>query len=326
MDELHPINIDGVASKFTCYQAMTKENILEILLINRQQIQENSYYGLDFLEEQNKELANETDEEIQLVLQFNNSLAQFYFHSNYQKALEICVTAINRYPNSAYTAALAHHHSFAGVCHTFLAQYDKAEEYLNKALDLAEKVRAEKPNLVVAVLQSLFENSYYRKDAPEKSVSYLKKVLAVLIENHDTERLCGCQLQLGQHYYGQGDYVTALSYFNSAAIGFEDIMHLQNMAISYNHIGMCYLKMGQPDRAETALQKALSICFKAATPDNTARCKYNLAQVYVAKKDWIKALDFAQNSISIFEDTGNRVEKDEVEQLLSRIADQLQQA
>jgi tetratricopeptide (TPR) repeat protein len=326
MDEQHHTIIGGVASKFACEQPMTKENLLEILLINRQQIQENSYYGLDFLEEQNKELANETDEEIQLVLQFNNSLAQFYFHSNYQKALEICVTVINRYPDSSYTVALAQHHSFAGVCHTFLAQYDKAEVYLNKALELAEKVRDEKPNLVVSVLQSLFENSFYRKDAPEKSVSYLKKALAVLIENHDAERMCGCQLQLGEHYYGQGDYVTALSYFNSASTGFEDIMHLQNMAIAFSNIGMCYLKMGQLDRAEAPLQRALSICFKAATPDNTARCKFNLAQVYAARKDWIKALDFAQNSLSIFEDTGNRVEKEEVEQLLSRIAEQLQQA
>jgi len=302
---------------------MTKEYILELLATNRQQIQENSYYGLEFLEQQNKQLANETDEEVQLNLQFNNSLAQFYFHSNFRKSIEIALTVLNKYPGSTYYAAVGQLYSFTGACHTFINEFEKAEEYLTKALEYADKVIEEKPLLKVAVLQSLFENSFHGKQDPEKAVAFLKQALAVLIEHPEPARLCGCLLQLGLHYLEQADYATALSYLNRAEAGYEQNINLQNMAIVLCSTGRCYYKQGKLDLAEKSMLKALTICHKAATPDNTAFCNFHLAEVYVAQKNWLKALDHAQNSQVIFEEIDNQIQLQEVNKLLIEITGHL---
>ena len=176
------------------------------------------------------------------------------------------------------------------------------------------------------MLQSLFENSFYRKDNPEHAVTYLKQALAVLIDNHEPMRMYGCLLQLGSHYYEQGDYTQALSYYQRAAEGFEEAMHLQNLAIANSSIGLCYYMQGKLQEAEKQLLKALTLCQKAATPDNTAHCNYNLARVYVAQKNWLNALQRARVSQAVFMETNNQALLNDVNQLLVTIGKHLQAA
>ena len=304
--------------------AMNKHQQLELLHINRQQLQQNNAYGFEFLQEMNQSLADQTDEEVQLSLQFNNSLMQFYFHSNYQKAIEISLAALNKYPHSIYHANTAQHNSFIGVCYTFLAEYNAAEEYLNKALHLAETVQEEKPFLVTTILQSLFENNLYRKGNPEQAVAYLNRALHILEQHPDPIRTSGCLMQLGTFYFEQQNFDTALDYFGKAATGYEENYDLQNMAILYCNTGRCYYHQHQLDEAEKNLLKALNLCFKAATPDNTGLCNYHLGQLYQAKKDWQTAHRYTQTSTAIFETTGNQIELRTTEKLLKEIEEQLQ--
>ena len=184
--------------------------------------------------------------------------------------------------------------------------YDRAFEYILKALAIREKVLGEEhPDTA-----SSYNNIgvvYNAKGDYDRELEYYLKALAirekVLGEKHpDTATSYN---NIGNVYSSKGDYGRALEYHHKALAIREKVFGEENpyTARSYNNIGYVYGAKGDYDRALEYYLKALARYEKVFGEENpyTARSYNNIGVVYDDKGDYDRALEYYLKALAIRE-------------------------
>ena len=189
------------------------------------------------------------------------------------------------------------------IAQEYIADYDKALEYYDKALNIALKFG--EINEMVANLYNNIGCVYDKKGEYDKALTYHTKALdiqkQVLTENHPN--IANSYGNIGVVYYNEGEYDNALTYYTKALDILKQVFpeNGPDIASLYNNIGGVYDKKGEYDKALSYFTKALVIR-KQVLPENhpnIAASYNNIGTVYSNKGEYDKALIYHTKALDI---------------------------
>jgi CHAT domain-containing protein/Tfp pilus assembly protein PilF len=224
-------------------------------------------------------------------------------------------------------------------------QYDKAKEFLNRALVIYQDIGAQESigdtlNILGAVFNNLGQyqkalNLYKQalaisqandtKEARETSADILNNIgliyksrgeyyLAVeyyqqslaLQEKIDNKTGIGHSLNsLGAVYYEMGQYIQALKFYQQALTKAQSGKNRIQEGNILNNIGLIYSQLGQYSKALTVYQEVLSIRKETKDKVGEGTTLHNVGFVYNKMKNHKQALNFYQQALSIFREIGS---------------------
>lgn len=287
---------------------MNTTQLLKLLVTNRELIVRNNAHAEEHLHMLAEDFAHIKDEEVLLALELNRSLAEKHLHSNYKKAIEISLKAIDTFKGSPHTFFIARHYWVVGHSYIQLGQHDEAEVNLNKSLQTVMDDEDSMTTIKTDALIALAMNEEFRNgfSGSPKAAEYIKQGLELLKDERFAIRRAGCLMGLGNVVINAGNNEEALQIYMQAAEIYEGVFDLVNMAAVYSNIGTCYIQRHQFDKAEEYLTKSLDLRVKLGAPDETSISYYNLAVVYKETNRLADARDLLLKSKEILLKTGNK--------------------
>jgi tetratricopeptide (TPR) repeat protein len=217
--------------------------------------------------------------------------------SYFEKALDIRLKVLGpEHPNVATC------YNNLGETYRTKGDYDKAKSYYEKALDIRLKALGPEHRDVATSYNSL-GLACDSKGEYDKAISYLEKALAIRLKvlQPDHPDVALSYNNLGVAYRTKGDYDKAISYHEKAlairvrALGPEH----PGVAASYSNLGDDYRAKNDYDRAISCYEKALAI--KTYPGQDAIITSANIGQLYLGKKEYVKAQAYLQKGIEIIE-------------------------
>ncbi len=207
---------------------------------------------------------------------------------NIQHALNIARALGDKASISAYTYHLS-------MTYKYMGNYAKALEYELKTLRLAEENR--NPRMIAQVNNSL-GMSFYTQGNLAKAKEYFLKSLQWSRE-HEEPMMADNLSNLGNVYFRQHKYDTALVYYQQSLHIREGIKELKGIHNALEDIGQVYLRQGQLQKARSSCQQALSMARQLNDRRGIARAQINLAGIYQAMGQPASALDYGDQGIRL---------------------------
>ncbi len=285
---------------------MNKEQLLKQLQTNHELIGRNNEHAYDHLLMLKSDYAHLVDEEVELYMELNTSLALKYFRADFAGALDNSLAVISRFGQTIYRSLLAQHQRLAGHVYAERADYKLAEQYLFMALENVHTNEPDYESLRAMILHTLAMMHEYKGDAPEKPIAYLTEAIALLSDEIHGARRATCMMGLGNIYNEADQVEEALKYYLQAAEMYEDRYLLADMAAAYSNIGNCYTKLVDFARAEKYLNKSLELRLKAGSPSAICISYYNLGVLYKERGELEKANELFLQTKEQAERSGNR--------------------
>ncbi|CAH3040182.1 unnamed protein product [Pocillopora meandrina] len=184
-----------------------------------------------------------------------------------------------------------------------LGQYDKAEEYLQKALVITNEIgdrggEASCYGNLGTVFKSLGQY--------DKAKEYLQKALVIRTEIGDREGEATDYGNLGTVFRSVGQYDKAEEYLQKALVITTEIGDRKGEATDCGNLGTVFLSVGQYDKAEEYLQKALVIRTEIGDREGEATDYGNLGTVFKSLGQYDKAEEYLQKALVIRTEIGDR--------------------
>lgn len=239
---------------------------------------------------------------------FCNHLEQFDISQGYtslQRMIGIIESVIGSVAQEETRRMVKLYH-IIGKSYREMGEYSKALAYVQKALEISEKVLGTKHH-GTAISYNNIGKVYAKLGDYGKALKYYQMALEI------REKVLGTKHpdtaitynNIGHVYYNLDDYGEALKYHQKALEIREKVLGTEhtNTAISYNNIGMVYDAQGDHDKAVVYYQKALEILEKVLGTDhpNTAGSYGNIGLVYYEQGNYDKALEYHQKALEIRE-------------------------
>jgi tetratricopeptide (TPR) repeat protein len=159
-----------------------------------------------------------------------------------------------------------------GSLHTFTEDYEKAEEYSEKCLALADSL----------------------KDS--------KEPMGFLPERYGVATSWS---NLGQVNLWKGDYVNAVTNFQRSLATWEDLnrggsLYKAHIANTLIYLGIAFQLMGEYVQSLSQLYKASELAKALADKDKLATVFANIGVLYMEQRDYSKAAEFFNQSLALF--------------------------
>ena len=207
----------------------------------------------------------------------------------YSKGIELC-------DKPEYDKIKAMLYNNIGIVYGQCGVFEKAEEYLNKALEinLRENVHHE-TFLNYGNLSEL----YALQDKIDQALEASQRSLDYIDQNKHPAQLASMRVQQGVLYGRLEQNDVAMSRFNIGLAQYKDLGDVRGMVSAYLNISTMYLKTGYPDSALTYANEALSKCREFGRNEDMVSTLKTLSQVYVDKKEYEKANKLLFETVSI---------------------------
>ena len=193
---------------------------------------------------------------------------------------------------------------YADFLKIYLAQYDKALEYLQQSLTIRKQLLGEShPD--VAISYNNIGRIYDAQGDYARALEYHQRALAIrkqfFGESHPD--IATSFFNIGKVYYDLGDYSRALEYNQQSLVIWKQEYSESHslIATSYNNIGNIYNAQGDYARALEYYQQSLAI-YQQVYGENhpyVATSYNNIGYVYDAQGDYERALEYHQQSLVI---------------------------
>lgn len=167
-----------------------------------------------------------------------------------------------------------------GGLHTFTEDYEKAEEYSEKSLALADSLK--NSNEPVGVLP-------------------------------DSYGIATAWSNLGRVSMWKGDYVNAVTNFQKSLATWEDLnregsLYKAHIANTLIYLGIAFQRRGDHVQGLSHLYKAAEIAKALADKDKLATVFANIGVLYMEQCDYSKASEFYNQSLALFIEVNNKRE------------------
>lgn len=182
-------------------------------------------------------------------------LADYYINSNLDSNYYY-LTLLKEYAienhNNKYVAIA---HSSLGLYSFFKGNYFDAEDYLQKAIQLQERLRDTSD---LADSYNFLAGIYGESGQYTKSINVLFQAIRIYELQNDKKGLVKAFNNLGFLYMKLEDYNKAMEYYKKA-IALVDTYHLKyNLGFVYSNLGICFKEFTQNDSALIYYHKALT--------------------------------------------------------------------
>lgn len=268
------------------------------------------YWAVDL-----KKAEQYADEAMQLSrrLNFTRGIGQSHYlkgichwsKGRYTDAIQSIKAGLPYLEQANYAKGLSAAYHNLGMNYSSMGDFSQAIEYYFKSLKAAEKM-GEKGQLVMSstynAIGVIFEHQQkYDQALQYYWLSYQKNAGA------DPRGQSGVLINIGTIHQLKGDFTKAISYLNQARTGFESIKEPIGVAMSDNHLGQVYLKMKQPDRAETFFRQALALGEKANYQSSILTSLLGLGQVDNGQTN--QSLDYFEKAVRLAEQLQQKEER-----------------
>lgn len=256
-----------------------------------------------------------------------SKLAFEYSYIDLDSGMRIAEKALSLAENTNYTHGKAHAYNTMGtICHD-KGDFQKAVEFFSKARMYAER---SSDKSMLAVIYANMGNTYeFIKDYPSAK-HYLFASLYLFKELKQPKQYAGCYMNIGVMYFEHNEPDSAMYYYKESLklpfgdpgqaailhfnisecylrqknlveaekellIGMELIKQVNSEyyeAMFSQQLGKIYRLQGKYDEAEKLILKSLNIAQKSKLLSPETQANYNMYQLYEAKKDYQKALQY----------------------------------
>jgi len=303
---------------------MKNDQLLKLLITNRELIQRNNAHAEEHLQMLKKDYSGLDNEEIILNLELNNSLAEYHFHSHFPKAIENSLRVVEKYKDSQHKNIIARHYLLIGLCYAHIGDYENAKKFLRITLMTLTPNQPEFITTKTDTLVALAMNEEIAEKDHQKAIEYLEEALNMLQGKGSEIRKAACLMGLGNVYINTQNIERALEHYFAAADIYEQFFDLANMASAYSNVGTCYIETNSYEKAEQYLQKSLELRLKLGSPEQVSISYHNLALIYKHTDRLELAYDYLLKSRDILLQTGNKPSLMDTEELLKEVIDMMQ--
>lgn len=222
---------------------------------------------------------------------------------NANDALPDCEAALKlaeEINNSDYIAYFLHQY---GNCYHSVSEYNKAIEYILKAIGLYSEINDTK-NLVLCNLN--LANSYIHKKDYRNGLKYLSE--SYRLNQIDYSPLVKATLlnNFGAVYMDTENYKKALKYFLDCIKISKEIDSPRDLQSCYVNIGMIYKKQKDYKNSLKYFNSALELNERLKDKYREGFILFNFAEVYYELGDFDRTLNFSDMSHKLFEEIGDK--------------------
>ena len=164
---------------------------------------------------------------------------------------------------------------------------DSALVYGEKALQLAEKT---KKHQLISQCYSNLGGVYLRKENFKKSEENYKKAIQIRTANKDFEGVAKAKLNIGNVFASKQDYVPATQYFIEA-IQYFNGKNDTIVSLTKGNLGLIFFEMKNFSKAIQYLEESTLFLKKNGMQQGLCHTYLSLGDVYLEKKDTLKALN-----------------------------------
>ncbi len=183
-----------------------------------------------------------------------------------------------------------------GVSFYLQGNYEKALEYYEKSLKIAEEIGDKRG---IGISYNNIGNIYSVQGNYEKALEYYAKSLKIAEEIGDKRAMRNYYTNIGLIYYEQGNYEKALDYQVKSLKIAEEIGDIKGMGGSYNNIGNIYNAQGNYEKALEYLLKSKNIREEISVITSLDETAKALMEVYEKLGKPQKALESHKLYVSI---------------------------
>jgi tetratricopeptide (TPR) repeat protein len=238
------------------------------------------------------EIYKSTEDEQGVASVYSRLANIFFVQGMIDKALEFYHRALKKMQETDVGGErLASYYFNIGVCYSTLDKlelaisfYEHAESYWEESGELS-------------FLASLYNNVgsiFGKKKELVSSREYFLKALNLSEELGNRKQTASTLGNLGNLQEDLGDNRSALDFFVRSLELFEEIGNRRGTAYTCGCIGGVYTKLGRLDEAENIIMRGLEITRKLAIKDWEILCLEKITDLYEAKEDLSKALQYSQ--------------------------------
>lgn len=170
---------------------------------------------------------------------------------------------------------------------------DSALVYGEKALFSAQKSKNHK---LIAQSYSNLGGVYLRKENFNKSEESYQKAIQIRTLNKDFEGVAKAKINIGNIYASKQDYVPATKYF-IAAIQYFEGKNDTIVSLTKGNLGLIFFEMKNYSKAIKYLEESTAFLKKNNMKQGLCHTYLSLGDVYLDKKDTLKALTSYKTSL-----------------------------
>lgn len=192
-----------------------------------------------------------------------------------------------------------------GIFFEFLAEYDKALQYYNKALSIEENTLDEKNSMLV-ITHSNIGMVYLRQGNYDKAMEHCEKANTILksIQGETQPHVVATLYNnIGSIFQKQGNYNKAIEYFDKALTIWRSTLDTYDpvLATPYNNIGSIYEDQGDYNKALEYYNLSLSIRENAFGQDHpdVAQSYNNIGLVLCKQGNYAKSIECHNKALTI---------------------------
>ena len=244
----------------------------------------------------------------EVAVDFYYSLAsQFYFISNYDKAIEYYEKSldIGLKKNDLQNSSVENSFNQLGSIYNDKGEFDKAIEYYQKSLTIKLNTFGNQhPNTAISF--NNLGDAWYKKEHFKVAIEFLEKSLVIDLKTfgywHPSTAVTFNNM--GNVLSDKKEYDKAIEYYQkSLTIKLNTFgnQHLST-AITYNNLSDAYIEKKEYDKAIEFIEKSLTIDLKLLGDQHpsSAISYFNLGSCYEGKKQYYKSKKYYQKAYEIF--------------------------
>lgn len=187
---------------------------------------------------------------------------------------------------------------------------------------LATKINLENPEMAQAIIDTAISKTkaaddikryshlteqkgrlYYKAGRFPDAIKQFQKSIAIYEEIPELKHKSGyIQIDIGSIFYQLHQYHEAIKLYERAIplFGFANTHHKNyGRALAINNIGLCYLKLNEPEKAYQSFLEALDLRKSLENPSLIAHSYSYLAKVLIDQKEYAKADSIIELGLSI---------------------------
>ncbi len=213
-----------------------------------------------------------------------------YDRNDYSKALEYYLAAAPNFEKASDLKGLSGDYIWVGnVFNEGLHQFDKAAEYFNKSLAIAEKINDS--SLMSYSFNNLGEAYYFAKNYPE-ALHYYKLSKKIKEQLGDERGIGSAYGNISNVYFDIKQYDSAALYNDSAFAIRKKQNDKKGMATSYSNLGNIYLQQKNYEAAFDNYNKAIALGNAIDFKEPVIESYSGLSKYYEIKGNTKEALEY----------------------------------
>lgn len=193
--------------------------------------------------------------------------------------------------------------NFSGICKIYSGDYDSALVYLNNSLRLRLKSNNNNTRAICDLYSNIGVCYDYKGDFTKAIENYLQS-LAIADRTNDMAVKAKLNNNIGVIYYQRHEHKKAVDYFLKALKMREEMNEIGGIATCCLNISNCYDNLKMRKEQDIYLEKCVKFAKLAADSTIMAESYSLLADRYNDKKDFNKAIDYYNMSITCYGSIG----------------------